>query len=319
MNNYNLIGKLEHVTKSYNDVVALSDISFSIERGQIIGFLGPNGSGKSTSIQLLLGLIKPQAGSVSIFGVNPFYNSKMNNLVGYIPEESQFPKWMTAFDYLFQLARFNMDDEPARERTTQVLKEVELLDVADKQVRKFSKGMRQRVKIAQALLHKPALIIGDEPFNGLDPVVRQHMFDLFRKYRKEYNCTIFLSSHILFEIEKLADKIILVYKGRTIAQGTPSRIREMIQDQPHTIEIVTKEPKKLARILIDSYDFDVVSSIQFNENTRDEGIILNIKTTRPKIFYDRFTNLVVDNKLPIVQMRPTDEGLESLFNTLTVG
>jgi ABC-2 type transport system ATP-binding protein len=318
MSEYKKIGTLENVIKSFGEVVALSDISFSIERGQISGFLGPNGSGKTTSIQLLLGLSRPSSGKTTLFGVDPFTNSQVNNLVGYISEEGIFPRWMTAFDYLYSLARFNMNDEEAKTRAEEVLKEIELEDVADKHIRKFSKGMRQRIKIGQALISKPALIVGDEPFNGLDPVVRAHMFDLFRKYNQEYNTTFFISTHILFEVERLADKIILVYKGRTIAQGSPQRIREMIHDQPHTIQIISKNSREMARVLVDNCSTREVSSINFIDGTMDEGT-LQIKTLEPKLFYNKLTDLVLDHHLSIQEVRPTDEGLETLFKSLTIG
>ncbi|MHA2169530.1 MAG: ABC transporter ATP-binding protein [Candidatus Kariarchaeaceae archaeon] len=319
MSNYNIVASLDHVVKAFGDVVAVSDASFAIEKGRIMGFLGPNGAGKTTSIRMILGLLKPQHGHVQLFGVDPFINARVKQLVGYIPEENAFPKWIQARDYLESLARFQLPREEAKRRTQDVLEEVELTEVADKRIRQFSKGMRQRMKVAQALMHKPALIIADEPFNGLDPVVRKKMFDLFDHYKTEYNSTFFVSSHILFEVEKLADKIILLYKGRTIAQGSPYRIREMIQDQPHSIQITTPETKQLTTHLINQANEKIVSSIEFKFDTRSGDRQLSVLTLDPRTFYNLLTDIVVDNDIPITELRATDEGLENLFKTLTVG
>ena len=321
-NTYRNVGRLDHAIKAYGEVVAVSDISFTIKRGSIMGFIGPNGSGKSTSIRLLLGLIKPQSGKVSLFGVDPFVNSQVKKLVGYVPEESVFPKWITAEEYLSTFARYHLQREVAKKRAREVLEEVDLLDVSNKRIRQFSKGMKQRMKIAQAFIHKPALVIGDEIFNGLDPLIRHNMFELIEHYRSEYNTTFFLSSHILFEVEKLTDTIILLYKGRTIAQGSPKKIRDLIQDQPHSIQITTSDNTKLASLLInykESIDDKTITSIQFQNDTRTNDKQLLVLTHNPRQFYEQLTTLVVENEITIRELRSTDEGLENLFMTLTTG
>jgi len=274
------VASIEHVVKSFGDVVAVSDASFTVPSGAIMGFLGPNGAGKTTCIRMLLGLIRPQQGIATLFGVDPFSNHHVKALVGYIPEENAFPKWSTAKDYLTLLGRFNLPLEQAKARAMDVLSEVDLLEVVNKQIRQFSKGMKQRMKIAQALIHRPAFVIADEPFNGLDPRVRKNMFDVFRSYRDEYNSTFLISSHILFEVEKLADKIILLYKGRTIAQGTPHRIREMIQDQPHEIQITSNDSRKIANFLINTSDEKIIANIAFSKSYGNEPQI-TINTHRP--------------------------------------
>ncbi|MHA1910847.1 MAG: hypothetical protein ACTSYA_04035, partial [Candidatus Kariarchaeaceae archaeon] len=181
---------------------------------------------------------------------------------------------------------------------------------------------KQRMKIAQSFIHKPALVIGDEIFNGLDPLIRHNMFELIEHYRSEYNTTFFLSSHILFEVEKLTDKIILLYKGRTIAQGSPMKIRELIQDQPHSIQITTDDNKKLASLLInykESIDDKTISSIHFQNDTRTNDKQLLVLTHNPRQFYEQLTILVVENEITVRELRSTDEGLENLFKTLTTG
>jgi ABC-type multidrug transport system ATPase subunit len=318
-NRSNVIAKLDNITKSFGEVVAVSDASFSIERGKITGFLGPNGAGKTTSIKMILGLIRPQKGRVRLFGQDPFYNSRLKQFVGYIPEVEVFPNWMKARDYFYWLGRFQLTKSEAIRRTDDVLEEIGLEHVANKHIKKFSKGMKQRMKIGQSLLHKPALIIGDEPFNGLDPVVRKKMFDLFKEYARKYNSTFFISSHILFEMEKLSETVILMYKGRTIAQGSPIRIREMIEDQPHSIQITLKDAKKFSTLLINNANEEVVSQIQFQKDVRSNEDQLVILTNKPREFYSLVTDLVCDHEIPIIEIKATDEGLQNLYKSLTIG
>ncbi len=319
LNNFNIIAKLDHVTKAFGEVVAISDASFSIEKGKITGFLGPNGAGKTTAIKMILGLIRPQKGTVTLFGNNPFYNSAVKHLIGYVPEKDAFPKWMKSREYLSLHGQFQLSKDEADRRADEVLKELGLSEVANKRITQFSKGMKQRIKIGQALVHKPALVIADEPFNGLDPIVRRSMFELFRKYSEQYKTTFFLSSHILFEMEKIAEKVILLYKGRTIAQGSPVRIREMIEDQPHSIQITVKDAKKLSTLLISNSNEKMISQIKFQKDARSNDNQLLVLTNEPREFYSLITDLVVEHEIPIIEIKATDEGLQSLYKSLTIG
>ena len=316
------IVEVNSVTKSYGDVVAVSDVSFRIPQGDIMGFLGPNGSGKTTSIKMLLGLTKPQTGQISVLGANPFTNRRFKFDVGYVPETDCFYRWITAFDFLENYARFQLPREQSRKRAIEILEEIGLRDVANKKILEFSKGMKQRIKLGQALIHKPSFIIADEPFNGLDPIVRKQFFDLMIKYSEDYQTTWFVSSHVLFEVERLAKNIILLYKGRTIAQGSPSRIRAMIQEQPHSIQITSPVTRDLVKLLVDQSEFnDIVSSLEFDNRPTEfkQDLSFTIETKNPVRLYQLLTDLVVDNNIPISEIKPTDEGLEALFKTLTVG
>ena len=317
--NFDVIAKLDHVTKAFGEVVAVSNTSFSVEKGKITGFLGPNGAGKTTSIKMILGLTRPQKGKVTLFGKDPFYNSSLKHLLGYIPEIDCFPKWMKARDYFYWLGRFQLTKKEAVLRADEVLNEIGLSNASDKHIRKFSKGMKQRMKIGQALIHKPALIIGDEPFNGLDPIIRRNMINLFKEYIQEYNSTFFISSHILFEMEKFSERVILMYKGRTIAQGSPIRIREMIEDQPHSIQITVKHAKKLSTLLINNADEKIVSQIKFQKDIHSNENQLVVLTNDPREFYNLVTDLVCDHEIPIKEIKATDEGLENLYKSLTIG
>lgn len=314
-------GFLENVTKSFGEVVAISDVSFSIKKGSIMGFLGPNGSGKTTSIKLLLGLTKPQTGNVQLLGKDPFTSTDLKQNVGYVPERDCFYKFLTANDYLVALGRYYMPKSIAEKRSLEVLEELDLLESKNKKITNFSKGMKQRIKIGQSLMHNPKLIIADEPFNGLDPIIRKSLFDLFEQYRNENGTTFFLSSHILFEIERLATQIIILYKGRTIAEGNPHKIRELIQEQPHSISITTSKIQEFAKLLIENNDKSnkLISSMQFSNSEVELEKKLEVLTHSPKEFYSLVTDLVVDNNIVIKEIKATDEGLENLFKSLTVG
>ncbi|MHA2231894.1 MAG: ABC transporter ATP-binding protein [Candidatus Hodarchaeales archaeon] len=317
---FKLVATLNRVTKAFGQVVAVSDVSFAVPNGSIMGFLGPNGSGKTTSIRLLLGLIRPQQGVVHVFGRNPFTDTLLKQQVGYVPEVEPFPRWIKAESYLTALGRYQLPREVAKRRAREVLEQMDLGAVGNKRIKQFSKGMKQRMKIAQALLHKPRLVIADEPFNGLDPVIRRLMFDVFEQYNTEYNTTFLVSSHILFEVEKLADQIVLLYKGRTIAQGNPLRIRAMLQEQPHSIQISTPSTQQLASLLIQhGLDDQLLSSIEFQRDKRTQKDSIIVLTQNPGNLYHLLTDLVVDHSLIVHELRATDEGLENLFKTLTVG
>lgn len=316
----NYVVELSNVTKSYGDVVAVSDVSFQIPEGVIMGFLGPNGSGKTTSIKIILGLTKPQSGYVKVLDDNPFTNRLIKNNIGYVPEADCFYKWITAFDFLVSFGRYYLPKEVAKRRAMEILEEVNLANVAHKKIITFSKGMKQRMKLGQALIHRPRFVIADEPFNGLDPIVRHQLFDLMKSYTEEFSTTWFISSHVLFEVERLAQNIILLYKGRTIAQGSPTRIRGMIQEQPHSIQITSHSVRELVKLLVDQTDFkQLISSLDFNRNPNELDESFIVETKNPTELYKLVTDIVVDYNLPITEIKPTDEGLEALFKSLTVG
>ncbi len=317
LDNMNLIGWLDRVIKSFGDVVAVSDVSFAIPKGKLMGFLGPNGAGKTTSIKLLLGLLRPLQGEVRLFGHDPFKESWIKQHVGYVPEGDTFPRWMTAEEFVYRLARYSLTPTEAKKRTHEVLTQVSLSEVAKKRIVLFSKGMKQRIKIAQALVHHPYLIIADEPFNGLDPVMRHAMYDVFKQYQEEHQTTFFVSSHILFEVERLADQIILLYRGRTIAQGSPRRIRELMHEVPHSIAITTPKVAMLSKLLIDYIDKAQLLELEFKRTTADNQPQLIVETRNPVEVYRLLTELIADHEIPILEMQSSNEGLENLYQALT--
>ena len=320
MNDNKNICSVNNVTKSFGDVVAVSEVTFSVTEKSITGFLGPNGSGKTTIIRMLLGLTQPRTGSIELFGQNPFKSYTIKNFIGYVPEREVFLN-ISALDFLTSLGRYYLPREVAHKRAIEVLEELEFQDVKNKKISQFSKGMKQQMKVAQSLIHKPKFIIADEPFNGLDPLVRKKLFDIFRKYRQEYDTTFFVSSHILFEVEKLADQMILLYKGRSIAQGSPGRIRSLMLAQPHAIQISSPKTKELAKVLID-YSItepSLISSIAFSTDKVDNRDKILIETLQPKEMYRLITDIVVDHNIIVQEVASSEEGLENLYKLLTIG
>ena len=222
-------------------VIGINDLSLAIDGG-VTGVLGPNGAGKSTLFKLMMGRIKPSQGSVRLFGIDPWANTSPYRRVGYVSESEKLYEWMTALDFVTTLARLHgMTREEATERASHVLEFVGLSDVIHKELGKFSKGMRQRVKIAHALVHDPDLIILDEPLHGCDPLARTSIMSVIREMG-EQGKTILVSSHILEEIERRTEQIVILHNGRLLAIGNLHAIRDLLDKHPHRILINCEDP-----------------------------------------------------------------------------
>ncbi|MFX0092459.1 MAG: ABC transporter ATP-binding protein, partial [Candidatus Hodarchaeota archaeon] len=226
---------LEEVTKSFGDVVAVSRLSAHIKENSITGFLGPNGAGKSTTQKLIMGEIKPSLGKVEFMGENPWNNSAVKRNIGYVSEDEDLYLWMTSTQFVSSMARLCMPREAAIKATKEALRLVKLNTT--KKIGAFSKGMKQRVKLAGAIVHSPKLLLLDEPFGGIDPVGRKEMKNLIVDLRNDHGVTVLVSSHILHEIDEISTHMLLIHRGQTIAQGRTTDIVELIDKYPHTITI----------------------------------------------------------------------------------
>ena len=209
---------VENVSKWYGQVIGVNDVSLAIEGG-VTGILGPNGAGKSTLFKLLMGRIKPSQGSVKLFGIDPWQDTSPYRRIGYVSESERLYDWMTGQDFVSTLARLHgMTRNEANSRAEHVLKFVGLYDVRHKEIGKYSKGMRQRVKIAHALVHDPDLIILDEPLHGCDPIARTSIMNVIKELGNQGK-TVLVSSHILEEIERITEQIVILHNGRLLALG----------------------------------------------------------------------------------------------------
>lgn len=208
-----------HLRKEYGSKVAVKDLSLQVLRGEVFGFLGPNGAGKTTAVKMLMGLVRPTSGSAALLG-RPPADLRAKERVGFLPELFRFHEWLTAVEFLeFHGQLYGMPAEKLRHRIPEVLELVGLRQEGRNRLRTFSKGMQQRIGIAQAILNYPDLVLLDEPTSALDPLGRRDVRDLIR-YLKEQGCTVFLNSHLLSEVEMVCDRVAIIDHGTVLATGT---------------------------------------------------------------------------------------------------
>ncbi|UCH66491.1 MAG: ABC transporter ATP-binding protein [Ignavibacterium sp.] len=303
MNSEEKIIEVSDLTKDFKEVKAVDSLSLNVIRGDVFGFLGPNGAGKSTTIRLLLTLIKPGAGTIKIF--NKHLISERKSIlkdVGAIIENPDFYMYLSAFKNLEILNRIS-GREIGSKRIMETLEIVGLSERADSKVKTYSHGMKQRLGIAQALLHDPELIILDEPTTGLDPQGMKEIRDLITFLCKEKNKTIFLSSHILSEVEQVANRMIIINKGKKIVEGN---VRDLLNASDLKVSVEVLEIENAEQLIRQSQWADKL--ISRNEHT----MIFNIQT-------DEIANLnkyLVENNFSVTAIVPT-KSLETYFLKIT--
>ncbi len=301
---------LENVSKWYGEVIGINNISLAIEGG-VTGILGPNGAGKSTLFKLLMGRLKPSQGTVRLFGIDPWKSTSPYRRIGYVSESERMYDWMTALDFISTLARLHgMSRDEATERSKHVLEFVGLGDVFHKEIGKYSKGMRQRVKIAHALVHDPDLIILDEPLHGCDPIARTSIMSVVRELGSQGK-TVLISSHILEEIERITEQIVILHNGKLLAIGNLHAIRDLLDQHPHRILIKCENPRDLAGLFITS---DPVYGVRFP----DEGI-LEIQTNNLSEAHSILPATIVKSGQKITSIENPDDNLDSLIGYLLGG
>jgi ABC-2 type transport system ATP-binding protein len=240
--------RLERVSKWFGDVVAVSDVSFSVGAG-VTALLGPNGAGKSTVLRLLVGLARPSQGTVRVLGRDPRKDLPLLGRIGLVPQQEGLFDPMTAGEFVVAAARLLRvpDAEAAARRALEIVE----LDPADRRtVRTLSKGNRQRVKVAAALVHDPQILVLDEPLNGLDPRQRLHLIDLVRQLGTRPDRAVVVSSHVLDEVERFGSRILVIAQGRLAAEGEFRAIRDLMDDRPHRLRLVSDQATELASVLL---------------------------------------------------------------------
>jgi ABC-2 type transport system ATP-binding protein len=297
----------QQVSKWYGQVIGLNDVTVAVPRG-ITGLLGPNGAGKSTFMKLVTGQLKPSKGRVTVFGEPIWGNPALFFRIGFCPEQDAFYDRMTGLEWVTALVRLNgLDDRAARTAASVALERVDLLDAAGKKIGAYSKGMRQRVKLAQAIVHDPELLILDEPLGGMDPIARRKTIRLVKDWARAGK-SILVSSHILHEVEAMTSNILLINNGRIIAEGNVHQIRDLIDEHPHTVHIRAADPRALARRFLADDD---VLSLRF-----EEGAVV-VQTARPDAFYGRLTDLAASGELGTVdEVTSPDDNLQAVFQYL---
>jgi ABC-2 type transport system ATP-binding protein len=297
----------EQLSKWYGQVIGLNDVSVSVPAG-ITGLLGPNGAGKSTFMKLITGQLKPSKGKVTVLGEPIWDNPAIYFHIGFCPEQDSFYERMTGFEWVSALVRLNgYSERAAADAAQHALQVVGLLDAKDKKIGAYSKGMRQRVKLAQALVHDPQLLILDEPLSGMDPLARRHSIRMIKDWARAGK-SIIVSSHILHEIEAMTSNILLINNGRILAEGDVHQIRDLIDTHPHTVYVRANDPRALARQFL---TYDDVKSLRF------EGGGVVVETVRPDEFYARLTQLAATGECGAIdEVTSPDDNLQAVFSYL---
>jgi ABC-2 type transport system ATP-binding protein len=299
--------RAEGVSKWYGQVSGLNNVTVSIPPG-ITGLLGPNGAGKSTFMKLMTGQLKPSQGTIRVMGEPIWGNPPIFARIGFCPEQDAFYDRMTGLEWVTALVRLNgHSDTEADAAAKHALERVELLDAADKKIGAYSKGMRQRVKMAQALVHDPELLILDEPLTGMDPLMRRKTIRLIKDWARAGK-HIIVSSHILHEIESMTSNILLINNGRIVAEGNVHTIRDLIDTHPHTVYVRAADPRALARRFLVEDD---VLSMKFEKDA------VVVETARPDNFYARLTELAASGEAgQIDEVQSPDDNLQAVFKYL---
>jgi ABC-2 type transport system ATP-binding protein len=299
---------MANVSRWYGQVIGVNDVTHQIGPG-VTALLGMNGAGKSTLMRLITGQIRPTTGTLTVFGQEPFANPEVFRRVGYCPEIDNFYEYMTGREFVYTMARMNgMTDATAKRHASEMLERVNMAHALDRKIAGYSKGMRQRVKLAQAMVHDPEVILLDEPLNGLDPVGRRE----FMGYLGEFSAqgkTIIVSSHILFEVEQMTRSIMLLNRGRLLAAGDVRTIREYLDRYPHRIRIETPQPRELASRLI---ALPYVLKVDLDEWSQ----AIELQTRELNQFYEVLPQLVLNENIPIRGVTSPDNNLESIFKYL---
>jgi len=301
-----VIASFGGVAKWYGPVIGLVDVTIELKPG-VIGLLGPNGAGKSTFLKLLTGQLTPSQGEVRLFGVDPFKKPAVLSRVGFCPEPDSFYEDMTgrAFvKYLTRLHGYGAAD--ARRRTEAVLDQVGMTDAAGRRIRTYSKGMRQRIKLAQALAHDPEVLVLDEPLTGMDPVGRRRTQQIVRELG-EKGTTVLVSSHVLHEVEAMTREVVLLYQGRVRATGTLDEIRGFLRQYPHRILVRSAQARDLGRALL---EMESVAGIRL------AGDEVHVETFDPDEFYKRLPDFVLDQGLAVEALEAQDASLDAIFEYL---
>jgi len=297
----------DHVSKWYGQVIGLNDVSVYVPSG-VTGLLGPNGAGKSTFMKLITGQLEPSKGTVEVLGEPIWRNPHLFFQIGFCPEQDAFYDRMTGLEWVTALVRLNgLSDKEADEAARRALTLVDLMDAANKKIGAYSKGMRQRVKLAQAIVHDPGLLILDEPLAGMDPLARRRTIRLIREWARAGK-SILVSSHILHEIEAMTGNILLINNGRILAEGDVHHIRDLIDEHPHTVYVRASEPRRLAREFLAFAD---VRSLKLE----DQAVI--VETGKPDVFYARLTEMAANGEYgEIDEVTSPDDNLQAVFQYL---
>jgi ABC-2 type transport system ATP-binding protein len=297
----------ENVSKFYGEVLGVNRVNLTIPPG-ITSLVGPNGSGKTTLMNLMTGLIRPTQGRIRIRGVAPDEPETLFRFLGYCSQFDSFPRGMTGYQFVYSFIRLHgKPHREAHDMAWHALERVKLTDAAHRKIAGYSKGMRQRIKLAQAISHWPLVLVLDEPLNGLDPLVRAETIALFRSLAEE-GLHVIISSHILHEVDAISDQVILLSGGYVVAEGQIHGVRTEVEEHPMQILIRCDRPGALA-----SRIFELDSVVEARVHTDGKGLL--IRTRDPDRFYLTLNQLVVDG-VDLESVAPADDDVLSVYEYL---
>jgi ABC-2 type transport system ATP-binding protein len=296
------------VSKWYGNVIGINNVTLQIGPG-VTGLLGPNGAGKSTLLQLATGQLVPSQGEVRVLGQQVWNHPRINQEIGVCPEQDAFYEWMTGWDFVHTCARLSgLGRADARAQTEAALAQVGMTEHMRRRIGGYSKGMRQRTKVAQCLVHGPRVLFLDEPLTGTDPIARRDLMDVIMRLG-ESGCTVVVSSHVLHEVQNVTPNIVLLNRGKLVAQGHIRQIRDLIDKHPHRIVLAADNFRALAaRVAV----FDDVEGIEFSPAERR----ILVETRKPDLFYSRLPELALEKGNLIHEVYSDDDNLEAVFKYL---
>jgi ABC-2 type transport system ATP-binding protein len=300
-----------NVSRFYGEVLGINNVSLTIPPG-ITSLVGPNGSGKTTLMNLMTGLIRPTQGEIRVLGIAPDHPERLCRVVGYCAQYDAFPKGLTGYQFIYSYLRvFGMSHAECDERTLAALQLVGLSDAAHRTVAAYSKGMRQRIKLAQAIAHDPQVVVLDEPLNGLDPLARSEAIALFRQWGEKGRHVI-VSSHILHEVDQISDQVILLSQGYVVAEGQIQDVRSEVKDQPMQILVRCDRPGMLAARL-----FQQDHVVEAKIHADGKGLLLRTKDADS--FYLLLNRVILDSGLEVESVAPADDDVNSVYQYLIGG
>ena len=298
----------ENVSKFYGEILGVNRINLQIAPG-ITSLVGPNGAGKSTLMNLMTGLLRPTRGSITILGIPTDQPERLFRKLGYCTQFDSFPRGLTGREFLNSLLLVHgFDRKRANELTQVALERVNLVEAGDRKVAAYSKGMRQRIRLAQAIAHEPGVLILDEPLNGLDPMVRAETIALFRKFAAE-GLHLIISSHILHEVDMMSDRVVLLNNGYIVAEGNIHGVRDEMEEHPMQILIRCDQPAKLA-----AYVFAQNHVVEARVHDDRRGLF--VKTRDADRFYLLLNRAVAEGEVNVESVAPVDDDLSAVYQYL---
>lgn len=298
----------DNVSKFYGEVLGINRVSVSIPPG-ITGLVGPNGSGKTTLMNLMTGLLRPSRGRITVRGISPDQPERLFRILGYCTQYDAFPRGFTGFQFVYAFLKIHgYGAEEAHDRAWSALERVKLTKAASRKIAGYSKGMRQRIKLAQAISHGPQVLVLDEPLNGLDPMARAEVIALFQEVAAA-GAHVLISSHILHEVDMISDQVVMLNGGYVVAEGDIPQVREEMPEHPIQVLVRCNRPGLLASRL---FELDHVVEVKIQE---DGGGLL-IRTRNADSFYRKLNQAVLETGLEVEAVAPADEDVHSVYQYL---